>query len=71
MARVIRHGNSYEKLWKATCPRCKCFFEYGESDYLPVYPVLQREAMEHNIYIKCPECGYTIEKGKDYSYLSY
>lgn len=49
---VIKHGH---KFLRATCPRCKCEFEFLETD-MDTYGD-QRESYEA---INCPDCGYRM-----------
>lgn len=50
--RVIKHG--YQFL-RATCPRCKCEFEFLETD-METYG----NQMESYEVINCPDCGHRI-----------
>lgn len=49
---VIKHGS---KSLRATCPRCKCEFEFLETDMEPY-----GNQIEFYEAINCPDCGHRI-----------
>ena len=50
--RIIKHG--YQSL-QATCPRCKCEFEFLETD-MDTYG----DQIESYEAINCPDCGHRM-----------
>lgn len=56
MIQVKEHGNRY-RLYKTTCPECKCKFTFSPIDKKRVYMC---GGMIDCEYVKCPECGKEI-----------
>lgn len=57
MIKVIKHGTKKT----AECKHCGCIFEYEDED-------VQRERVKNNeydIFVKCPDCGYRVDKKWD------
>lgn len=50
--KVLKHGY---KILNATCPRCKCEFEFNDDDMIT--EINQIDSYES---IACPECHYKI-----------
>lgn len=57
MIKVIKHGTKKT----AECKHCGCIFEYEDED-------VQRKRVKNNeydIFVKCPDCGYRVDKKWD------
>jgi len=53
MIKIIRSGI---KKYRATCPKCKCIFEFDESDVETFGPPYDRA-----VRLNCPDCGEKME----------
>ena len=53
MIKIIRHGI---KKYRATCPECKCIFEFDESDVEAFGPPYDRA-----VKLNCPDCGKELQ----------
>lgn len=56
MIKVIQHGAT---LYRVTCPRCHCLFEFEASDVQIIGPQYDR-----SVKISCPDCQ-TVLSGWD------
>ena len=55
--KILKHGKEFDKNRIVTCEKCKCKFEYDDSDVLVEkgFTFTTNIALSGN-YVKCPEC---------------